>query len=111
MQLRSFKVQGFKNFRQPVVLEDLGPINVLHGANNVGKSNLLQAIELFFVVIGLENSLGIPLQGMLIPLSDDFLWDKHLPRAEVFNLEAPVPIQIEAEVETTPEELARAGLA
>ena len=47
MKLRSFSVQGFKNFEQEVRLDELGDINVIHGENNVGKSNLLQAIDLF----------------------------------------------------------------
>lgn len=48
MRLTYFSVEGFKNFRKPVVLENLQAINVLHGENNVGKSNVLQAMLLFF---------------------------------------------------------------
>lgn len=51
MQLQRFQVQGFKNFRTPVVLEELGAINVIHGDNNAGKSNLLEAIGLFFALL------------------------------------------------------------
>lgn len=51
MYLRRFQVQGFKNFRRPVALEDLGPFNVIHGDNNAGKSNLIEAIGLFFLLI------------------------------------------------------------
>ena len=56
MQLKRFSVKGFKNFRQDVVLENMGDICVIHGENNVGKSNVLEAMELFFV---LSNNYGI----------------------------------------------------
>lgn len=52
MRLTRFMVQGFKNFVEPVKLEDMGPLVVLHGANNVGKSNLIEAIELAFRLLG-----------------------------------------------------------
>jgi hypothetical protein len=51
MHLIHFEVRGYKNFRAPLRLDDLGKINVLHGDNNVGKSNLLEAIGLFFVLL------------------------------------------------------------
>jgi len=47
MQLLEFEVQGFKSLYD-CKLTDLQPINVFHGENNVGKSNLLEAMELFF---------------------------------------------------------------
>lgn len=46
MKLTSFSVKGFKNFRDEVTLEGLGDINILHGENNVGKSNLMEALLL-----------------------------------------------------------------
>ncbi|WP_437640314.1 AAA family ATPase [Sorangium sp. So ce854] len=51
MRLQRFQVQGYKNLRAPVCLADLGRLNVLHGDNNIGKSNLLESIGLFFVAI------------------------------------------------------------
>jgi hypothetical protein len=51
MRLEWFQVQGYKNFRDPVRLVDLGRFNVIHGDNNVGKSNLLESIGLFFVAL------------------------------------------------------------
>jgi ABC-type transport system involved in cytochrome c biogenesis ATPase subunit len=50
MLLKKFSVSGFKNLTQPIELDELGQINVIHGANNVGKSNLLQAMDLYFRV-------------------------------------------------------------
>ena len=51
MRLVRFAVRGFKNLVNEVVLDELGPFEVLHGENNVGKSNLLQAIDLFFALM------------------------------------------------------------
>lgn len=51
MRLEWFQVQGYKNLRAPVRLGDLGRVNVLHGDNNVGKSNLLESVGLLFVAI------------------------------------------------------------
>lgn len=113
MQLRSFKVQGFKNFRQPVTLEDLGPINVIHGPNNVGKSNLLQAIDLFFFLMRLDYDIGgfrtLPMQ-LIQQLSDELLAQSGLQRTEIFNLEAPVPILLEAVIVTESGELRGVGI-
>lgn len=52
MQIERFEVKGFKNLRQSVVLDHLAGVNVIHGENNVGKSNLLQAMDLFFWLLG-----------------------------------------------------------
>lgn len=51
MRLHWFQVQGYKNLRAPVRLADLGRVNVLHGDNNVGKSNLLESVGLLFVAL------------------------------------------------------------
>lgn len=52
MRIQWFEVQGYKNIRAPVRLEDLGRFNVLHGDNNTGKSNLLESVGLLFVALG-----------------------------------------------------------
>jgi len=109
MKLQSFKAQGFKNFRHAVELEDLGSINVIHGENNVGKSNLLQAVGLFFFIVGFQRDIGIPLQ-MIINIADGELQAGGYPRPEIFNVESPGPIRLEAEVLTTEEDLRGAGL-
>lgn len=51
MRLTWFEVEGDKNIRDPLRLDELSSINVLHGDTNVGKSNLLEAIGLFFVLL------------------------------------------------------------
>ncbi|MBK8695437.1 MAG: AAA family ATPase [Deltaproteobacteria bacterium] len=52
MKIERFEVKGFKNLRQSVVLDELAGVNVIHGENNIGKSNLLQAMDLFFWLLG-----------------------------------------------------------
>lgn len=51
MQLERFAVKGYKNFQREVVMEDMGPVCVIHGENNVGKSNLLEAQFLFLQIM------------------------------------------------------------
>lgn len=51
MKFEWFEVQGYKNIVTPLRLTNLGPINIIHGDNNVGKSNLLESIGLFFVLL------------------------------------------------------------
>lgn len=65
MRFLWFEVQGYKNLRAPLRLTDIGRINVLHGDNNVGKSNLLEAIGLFFVLVRAfrEDARGGPSLG------------------------------------------------
>ena len=48
MRLEWFEVSGFKNLRDRVELQDIGPLAILHGENGIGKSNLLEAIAAFF---------------------------------------------------------------
>ncbi len=102
MRLNAFEVQGFKNLVEPVRLEGLDAINVLHGANNVGKSNLLQAMGLFFFLIGMPESGGVPFPG-------DHFAQSGFPPAEVFNRESPAPIMLEADVSIAPEDFEKAG--
>lgn len=50
MFIESLRVQGFKSLAD-VTLADLSTINIFHGLNDVGKSNILQAIDLFFQLL------------------------------------------------------------
>lgn len=59
MKLKQIRVDGYKNLINCVV--DLGDFNVLVGANNSGKSNLLEALH----VLGLL-SFGGPQERKLI---------------------------------------------
>jgi hypothetical protein len=107
MLIRRFEVQGFKNLTEPLVLEDLGPLNVLHGDNNVGKSNILKAMDLFFRLLAIGHS----------PVHEPFLLDDHKffqlldqKRVEVFNLASPVPIVLSAHLEVEPGDWKAAGV-
>ncbi len=57
MQLVEFEVQGFKSLYH-CKLDNLQRINVFHGDNNVGKSNLLEAMDLFFRILTLFDQEG-----------------------------------------------------
>jgi hypothetical protein len=52
VRIDSIRVKGFRNFRSPVSLDELAAVNVIHGENNVGKSNLVDAVELAFLLLG-----------------------------------------------------------
>ena len=58
MRLNSFIVEGYKNLTAPVTFGPLGELNAVHGANNVGKSNLIQAIDLFFGLLAVGNQVS-----------------------------------------------------
>lgn len=111
MLLKRFQVQGYKNFREPVVLEALDRINVIHGPNNVGKSNLLQSIALFFHLLTPhdEEEKKIPI-AFGEPLSAEELTDAGFAPHRIFNLEAPQPIEMLATLATEPGELERLGI-
>ncbi len=52
MKLDSIKIQGYRQFRTAITLEDLSPISVIHGASNSGKSAVLDALRLGFTLLG-----------------------------------------------------------
>lgn len=52
MRIEQFRFTGFANFTQPVTWGPLEEVNLLYGPNNVGKSNLLRAVELYFHLLG-----------------------------------------------------------
>lgn len=117
MRFLWFEVQGYKNLRAPLRLTDIGRINVLHGDNNVGKSNLLEAIGLFFVIVQIfrEDSRGGPSLAerfalgappVATPLvggaarttgrSLGYFADHGFPVGEIFNFEGKLPIALRA---------------
>jgi len=55
--LTEFHVSGYKSLYD-CTITDLQPINVFHGGNNVGKSNILEALETFYHA--LEDPRSIP---------------------------------------------------
>ncbi len=94
MRLTSFRVRGFKNLTEWVKLEDLAEINVIHGPNNVGKSNLLQAMQLFFRLLAQIDEKLRQQQGER-PLSEGDRKALGFERNELFNLSQPgMPIEL-----------------
>ena len=109
MRLISFHVRGFKNFRQEIGLKELSAINVVHGANNVGKSNLIQAMTLYFQLLGLEQDGWLPFSTDR-RITDEEFESLGFTRSDLFNIESPEPIEMRAEIVTDPQELTRAGI-
>ncbi len=120
MRLLQFQVQGYKNFRAPVRLDDIGRFNVIHGDNNVGKSNLLESIGLFFAAIQIlreeaqggagiveRYARGVPVNE---PATDgrpprvavrsfDYLAREGYPATEIFDMRDNQPILLEARLQ------------
>lgn len=126
MRLQWFEIQGYKNIRAPLRLEDLAEVNVLHGDNNVGKSNLLESIGLLFVLLqSLREELrGVSLRerfDQLTPpeqgqetadtslLSTVRSWmyfaERGFPPGEIFNIQRPQSIRLRAGLLLKTEEL------
>ena len=92
MRLVSFEVEGFRNFVAPVRLTELGPVNVLHGENNVGKSNVLAAIEVFFKLLG-----WAPFGGATT-IEVETLRGSQIRREDLFDYAGARPITMHAEL-------------
>lgn len=109
MRLSTFHVRGYKNFQTKVTLDGLSTVNVIHGPNNIGKSNLLEAMTLYFRLLGLEEDGWLPLSvDRRIP--DEEMRQRGFPRTDIFNLERPDPIEMSAVIAIPREELASAGI-
>ncbi len=77
MKITSFKVDNYRSLRR-VSLENLGNLNVLVGRNSSGKSNILEAMRLFF-------SEFEPAKGTTAGL-DEYVWSKGSTEPIVFEL-------------------------
>lgn len=108
MLLRRFSVTGYKNLRQPIVLDELGPINLIHGPNNVGKSNLLQSMALFFRCL-LPAGGELPIVGPR-KLAPEEVADITAHPREMFHLDEPTPIALSGLLHVPREELDAAGV-
>lgn len=106
MRLRSFTVQGFANFVQPVTMGPLDEVNVIYGPNNAGKSNLLRALEVYFRLLGAGEAVTKSQQQML----DDA--DPALGQlvASSVNRTAPQPLIFTAQWSISESTLERYGL-
>ena len=63
MRIEHFRVQGFKNLTEPLVMDNLRAYNVIHGVNNIGKSNLLEAMSLLMQPSKTLSKDATPLTG------------------------------------------------
>jgi AAA domain, putative AbiEii toxin, Type IV TA system len=101
MILITFTVEGFKNLSQPVTFGPLQAMNVLHGANNTGKSNLLQAMDVFFRLLGTGNQVSksqvVGLENGEAIIGCSF--------TELFHLATPTPIRWRVELSIEAAEL------
>lgn len=77
MKISSFRVVNYRSLRE-LSLENLGNLNVLVGRNSAGKSNILEAMNLFF-------SEFEPVKGATSGL-DEYLWTKGSTRPIVFDV-------------------------
>jgi hypothetical protein len=109
MRLLSFEVEGFKNLVAPVRLTDLADVNVLHGENNVGKSNVLRAMEVFFALLGTTERAWLPVVQPQ-EYSAERLSQLGIRRADLFNYAAPAPVRFDARLAIDPQELAKDGI-
>jgi predicted ATP-dependent endonuclease of OLD family len=62
MFIERLRVKGYKSL-EDVTLADLSSINIFHGLNDVGKSNILEALDLFFQLLPLALELEAEWEG------------------------------------------------
>lgn len=106
MRLKSFNVQGFRNLSSSVTMGPLHAINVLHGINNSGKTNMLQAMEVYFRLLRSGNNISkdqvVTLEAAGNPAG--------YPFDVIFNLQSPGPIRWLAEISIEKAELEEVGI-
>lgn len=106
--LQRFEVKGYKNLTGQIRFGPLGQINVIHGENNVGKSNLLEAIALFFGLLGYGQK--IPVRPQKID-SVNFRNDVGFSVTDIFNFAEPLPIEMRGHFSVSPRFFRGAGIA
>ena len=106
MKINSLTVHGFKNLVQPITFGPLQPVSVLHGANNVGKSNLIQAIDIFFRLMGSGSYVGKD-QSVSLDSGEQTIGFQF---SELFHLVDPTPIEWQVEISIKPDELEEVGM-
>lgn len=106
MRLLSFRVSGYASFVEPVALAPLDEINVLYGPNNCGKTNFINAMELYFRLLGAtEGVTREPIQRVENP-------DRRLAEMlrTAFNRARPEPINFLVNWSLAQSELDRWGV-
>jgi hypothetical protein len=77
LKISSFRVVNYRSLKE-LAMENLGNLNVIVGRNSAGKSNILEAMNLFF-------SEFEPVKGATIGL-DDYVWTKGSAGPIVFDV-------------------------
>ena len=90
MKLVEFCVKNFKSIEE-ASLRNIGPFNILVGRNNVGKSNLLDALEIFLRNLGRDGQSSLDGQVTQDGLGDSISFSTvfHFQREEVNGAYAP----------------------
>lgn len=101
MRLNSFTVEGYKNLTAPVTFGPLGDLNAIHGANNLGKSNLIHAIDLFFGLLAVGNQVS---KDQFVTMDAAEQVPGH-PFSEIFTAGSPSTIRMQAEISLPEQEL------
>jgi len=105
--LQQFEVKGYKNLAHQITFGPLGRINVIHGENNVGKSNLLEALDLFFRLLG--YGMELPERPQRVP-PGNFRSDVGYSVIDIFNFAEPLPIQMVGYFSVSSDLLREAGI-
>jgi len=103
MKIRNIHIKNFRSLHD-LVMDDVGDLTILIGSNSSGKSNLLEALKLFF------NELD-PAAQRNIGAVNDYIWFDRNPKKPVEfritielskdELEATIPKEILRELKTT----------
>jgi hypothetical protein len=106
MRLNSFTVEGYKSLTAPVTFGPLDSLNVLYGPNNIGKTNLLGAIELFFGLLASGNQVS---KDQFTSLDANEAVPGH-PFEAIFTVPSSSPIRLYAELSLPEQELRDANI-
>ncbi|MFN3652118.1 MAG: ATP-dependent nuclease [Armatimonadota bacterium] len=106
MRIESFTVSGFANLTRPVTLTPLEDVNALYGPNDVGKGNLLRALELYFRLMGIGEEVT-KTQVKILDISSD---EASAWLTSSFNRYEAAPVQLEARWQISERDLERYGL-
>lgn len=88
MRIKSVRIKNFRSLRN-LVMDDIGDLTILIGPNSSGKSNIVEALFLFF------NELDAAPQRNIGPVND-YLW---------FDRDSDNDIELTVTIELTDEEL------
>jgi AAA15 family ATPase/GTPase len=80
LKIKDISIKRFKSLKE-ISLTDLGNLTIIIGANNSGKTNFLEALNLFF--FGLDFN---PLETDIGPIDSYFWYEKNTKESIEFNV-------------------------